>query len=120
MPSVVALRGKEGTVFSVFDNSSTCGWNPEGESKPVQITRASIERIQFKTTPNGTFRGLFVFGRHGERDMTSAEVKVCTDQQVSPRRTGIDFRPPTKAYRVDFKFEGERMIRVGGSPGSSK
>ncbi len=120
MPSNVILRGKEGTVFSAFDNSSTCGWNPQDESKPVHITRASIERVQFQTAPNGTFRGLSVFGRHGERDMTVAQIKACTDQQVSPHRIGIDFRPPTKTYRVDFKFDGEHLVRVGSSPGAPK
>jgi hypothetical protein len=120
MPSIVQLLGNEGAVFSAFDNSSTCGWNPQDEAKPVHITLASIDKVQFQTTPDGTFHGLSVFGRHGERDMTVAQVEACTNQQVSPRRTGVDFRPPTKPYRVDFKFDGERMVRVGSSPGAPK
>ena len=120
IPSSVQLLGNEGTVFSAFDNSSTCGWNPQDESKPVHITLASIDRVQFQTAPDGTFRGLSVFGRHGERDMTVAQVEACTNQQISPRRTGVDFRPSTKPYRVDFKFDGKQMVRVGESPGAPK
>jgi len=120
MPSGVSLSGKEGTVFSAFDNSFTCGWNPQDEEKPVHVTSASINKVHFQTAPDGTFRGLSVFGRYGQRDMTVAQVKTCMDQQVSPRRTGIDFFPPTKPYRVDFKFDGKRMVRVGSSPGAPR
>jgi hypothetical protein len=119
-PSSLVLSGKDGTVFSAFDNSFTCGWNPQDESKSVHVTRASIERVQFQTAPDGTFRGLSLFGRHGERDMTVAQVETCTNQQVSHPSTGIDFRPPTKPYRIDFKFDGAQMVRVGSSPGAPK
>jgi hypothetical protein len=112
--------GKEGTILSAFDNSSTCGWNPQDEEKPVHITTTTIGRVEFQTAPDGTFRGLSVFGRQGERDMTVAQVEACTNQQVSRPRTGIDFRPPAKPYRVDFKFDGMRMVRVGASPGAPK
>jgi hypothetical protein len=119
-PSNALMSGEEGTLFTALDNSFTCGWNPQDESKPVHIWRNSIERVQFHTTPSGTFLDLSVFGHHGERDMTVAEVKACTNQQVSRPRTGIDFRPPTKPFCVDFRFDGKRMIRAGESPGAPK
>jgi len=120
MSSITLSSGKEETVFSAFDNSSTCGWNPQDETKPVHITREFIERVELQTAADGTFRGLSVSGRRGERDMTVAQVKACTNQQVSRPRTGIDFSPPTRPYRVDFQFDGKQLVRVGESPGAPK
>lgn len=121
MPLTAGMAGREGTVLSVFDNSSTCGWNPQDEAKPVHITRGSIDRVQIRTALDGTFRGLTVFARSGERDMTVSQVEACTDE-LNPRKPhlGLDFNAPTKPYRIDFKFDGKRMVRVAGSPGTPK
>jgi hypothetical protein len=53
--------------------------------------------------------------------MTIAEVKACINEQLpgKPHR-GLNFNPPTKPYRVDFKFDGTRMVRVASSPGAPK
>ncbi len=121
MPLSAESAGKEGTALSAFDNSSTCGWNPQDEEKPVHVTSTSIESVRFQTAPDGTFRGVSVFGRHGERDMTVAQVKTCDDERIPGRpHRGLNFNPPTKPYRVDFKFDGKQMVRVGESPGAPK
>jgi len=119
-PSITLNSPTDGSFFNSFDNSSTCGWNPQDEAKPVHITHEFIERVAIQTERDGTLRGLSVLGRRGERDMTVAQIKSCTDQQVSRPRTGIDFRPPTKPYRIDFKFDGKQMVRVGESPRAPK
>jgi hypothetical protein len=119
-PSTASSSGDERTIFTAFDNSSTCGWNPQDEAKPIHITLDFIERVDLQTAGNGAFRGLSVFGSHGERDMSVAQVKACTNQQVSRPRTGIDFGPPTKPYRIDFRFDGKQMVRVSASPGAPK
>ena len=121
MPVSAGAAGKEGTVLSALDSSSTCGWNPQDEEKPVHITREFIERVQIQTAADGTFRGVSVFVRHGERDMTVAQVNACDDERMpgKPHR-GLNFDPPTKPFRVDFKFDGKRMVRVGASPGAPK
>ena len=121
VPSTASNSGKEGGIFTAFDNSSTCGWNPQDETKPVHITREFIERVELQTTADGSFRGLSVFGRRGERDMTVSQVEACTNQQIPGKRNrGLDFDPPTKPYRVDFKFDGKQMIRVGESQSAPK
>ena len=62
-----------------------------------------------------------MFGRHGERDMTVTQVKACDDERIPGRpHRGLNFDPSAKPYRVDFKFDGKRMVRVGGSPGAPK
>ena len=121
MPLSALMSGKEGTVFSAFDNSYTCCWNSQNESKPVRITRITMERVEFQTAADGAFRGLSVFGRHGERSMTVAQVEACTDEQIPTRpHRGLDFRPLTKPYRVDFRFDDGRMVRVRSRPGGPK
>jgi hypothetical protein len=121
MPLSALMSGKEGTVFSAFDNSYTCGRNPQDDTKPVRMTRVTIERIAFQTAADGAFRGLSVFGRHGERSMMVAQVEACTVEQIPGRpHRGLDFRPPTRPYRIDFKFDGGRMVRVGSSQGAPK
>jgi hypothetical protein len=120
-PVSALMSGKGKIIFEVFDNTATCGLNPEDESKTFPLTRHYVERVQFQSATDGTFRGLSVFGRHGERSMTVAQVNACTDEQIPGRpHRGLDFRPPTKPYRVDFTFDGEHIVRVGGSPGAPK
>ncbi len=108
-----ALLVEGGTdFFAIGSNTDSCGYNYENESKPFPITRGYIERVEFQIAADATFRALSVFGRRGERTMTPAQVKACLK--------GISFNPPTKSYRVDFKFDGTRMVRVTSSPGAPK
>jgi hypothetical protein len=111
-----ALRsGESSTFFVIEDNTFTCGENFNDESRPFRVKGGKIERVEFKTSTEGALRGLSVFGDNGERTMTPEQVKVC--HQRFPSR---DFWPATKPYRVDFKFDGKRMIRTGSSPGAPK
>jgi hypothetical protein len=116
-PAITLNSPTDGSFFNSFDNSSTCGWNPQDEAKPVHLTRDSIERVRFQTAPDGTFRGVSVFGRRGERDMTVAQVKACDDERIPGRpHRGLNFNPSTKPYRVDFEFDGKKMVRASASP----
>jgi hypothetical protein len=115
-PSIALMSGSlDEAFFETFDNIATCGYNPEDEPKPYPLTRGYIERVQFQKAADGTIRGLSVFARHGARTMTPNQVKAC----MEPNRSS-EFWPATKPYRVDFKFEGKRMVRTGGSPGAPK
>jgi hypothetical protein len=115
--SALNTGGKDGTFFDVFDNAATCAWNIEDESKPSPITREYLERVEFHNSNDGIFLGLSVFARRGERTMTPTQVKACVQEQIPARpHRGLNFNPPTQPYRVDFKFDGRRMVRVGGSP----
>ncbi len=69
----------------------------------------------------GMLRALSVFARQGERTVTPAQVRACQEEQVPgiPHR-GLNFNAPTKLYRVDFKFDGKQMVRVGESSDASK
>ena len=83
--------------------------------------RGYIERVQFQNAADGTFLGLSVFARRGERTMTIAQVKACYEEHIPgiPHR-GLNFDHPTKPYRVDFRFDGTQIVRVGESPGAQK
>ena len=112
-PQPAAMAAKQPALFGVSDNTVTCGFNPDDESKPELMIHHFIERVEFQPRSDGTIRGLSIFARRGERLMTSAEVKACLDEQNprnQPRR--IDFRPPTTPYRVDFIFDGQTFRRT--------
>ena len=99
--------------FSTRDTVSTCGWNVRDESKPIPLTRNYIERVDFRTRPDGAFQGLSVLARKGERSMTEAQIKACTaEQSLNRPHKGINFSPPTKPYRVDFTFDGRTFKRT--------
>ena len=111
-PTSALMSGKDGTIFEVFDSTLTCGESRDDDSKPFRFRRHYIERVEFQKAADETFRGMSVFAQHGERTMTPEQVKACVN--------GINFNPPTKPYRVDFKFDGKRIVRVGESPGAPK
>ncbi len=111
-----ALMADHGpTFFGVDDTTGTCGYNFGDQPKPFPLTRGYIERVQFQNSADGTLQGLSVFARRGQRAMTPKQVMAC----MEPNRNS-EFWPPTKPYRVDFKFDGKRMVRTGGSPGAPK
>ncbi len=111
-----ALMADHGTkFFGAEDTTATCGYNFEDKPKPYPVTRGYIERVQFQNSADGTLQGLSVFARYGQRAMTLKQVKTC----MEPNRYS-EFLPPTKPYRVDFKFDGKHMVRTGGSPGAPK
>ena len=117
-----ALMADDGAkFFSIDDSIATCGYDFEHESKPFPIKRGYIERVSFQNATDGTLLGLSVFARQGERTLTVAQVQACIDEgsPVKPRQS-LDFDPLTKPYRVDFKFDGMRLVRVGSSPGAPK
>jgi hypothetical protein len=118
-PALMASGGAG--IFEVFENPDACSLNPEDNSKPFPLRRHFIERVQFRNVGNGTIQGMSVFARYGERSMTVAQVEACINEQL-PGKThlGLDFRPPTKRYRVDFRFDGKQLVRVGESPGAPK
>ncbi len=107
---------KEGaSFFSVLDTTGTCGADLDGGPETYPITRGSIDRVKFQDAPDGTLSLLSVFGRHGERTVTLAQANACLAS-----RGKFDFRPAVKPYRVDFRFDDGRMVRVGSSPSAPK
>jgi hypothetical protein len=108
-----ALMAGRASIFSVFDNTGTCGYNPKDESTFKPITLHYIERVSFQTQPDGTLSGLSIIARKGARKMTRQAAQDC-NKQYSPQKPTkqIDFRPPTVPYRVDFAFDGKTFRRV--------
>jgi hypothetical protein len=115
IPETALMAGYRTSFFGIVDTTRTCGYDYEDESKTFPIKRGFIERAEFQDGANGTLLGLSVFGRNGERTVTPAQAEACAGPHP-----GVDFNPPNKPYRVDFKFDGERMVRVGSSPGARK
>jgi hypothetical protein len=120
-PKGALMADYRAKFFSINDTVATCGYDFENESKPLPIKHGFIERVAFQNAADGTLLGLSVFARQGERTLTLDQVQACIDENspAKPHR-GLTFDPPTKPYRVDFKFDGERMVRVGGSIGAPK
>ncbi len=119
-PKPGLMSGNGGAIFEVFDSSLTCGEFGE-ESKPLPLKRDYIERVTFQNAADGTLRGLSVFARYGEQNMTAEQVKACIDERIPGRpHRGLNFNPPTKPYRVDFKFDGKQLVHVSASPGAPK
>lgn len=120
-PKAALMADGNNAFFSVGDNTGSCGYNLEDESKPFPLTRHYIERVLFQNATDETSLGLSVFARRGERTMTIAQVKACYEEHIPgiPHR-GLTFDPPTKPYRVDFKFDGKKMVRVNASAGAPK
>jgi hypothetical protein len=109
------------TFFSIGDTMGTCGYDFENKSKPSPIQHGFVERVQFLNASDGALLGLSVFARRGERTLTVGQVQECIDEEnPAKRHRGLNFNPHTKPYRVDFKFDGEHMVRVGSSPGAPK
>jgi uncharacterized protein YbaA (DUF1428 family) len=53
--------------------------------------------------------------------MTPDQVNRWIDEHKLPNaRRKLIFDPPTKPYRVDFKFDGKRMLRAGSSANTPK
>jgi hypothetical protein len=112
-PNATLMAGYAGVFFEVSDDVLTCGADWEDESKAFPLQHHYIERVDFRTRPDGSIRGLSVRARKGERSMTPAQVQACLDER-NPTRShkGIDFSPPTKPYRVDFTFDGRTFKRT--------
>ena len=120
-PKEALMAAGQAAFFAVGDNTGSCGFNLEDESKPYPLTRHFIERVNFQVANDGTLLGLSVFARHGEQSMTVTQVGACIDEhKLANAHRRLNFDPSTKPYRVDFKFNGEHMVRVGSSPGAPK
>lgn len=94
-PSLMA----DGPRFlSMTDTMTTCGENTEDETKPLPLTRAEVQKVEFPTNMEISITFLY-----GTRAMTPADVQDCLN--------GLDhkhmfFVPETKTYRVTFNFDG--------------
>jgi hypothetical protein len=92
--------------FTLFDDTATCGTDDESPGKPAAITRASIESVAFGRSKEGFFT-ISMIARHGTRQMSRSDVQMCMGQR-NPAKHSLDagFMPDTKAYRIDFAFDG--------------
>ena len=101
----MSLMAGESSFFSINDNTASCGWNSDDESKLEPLTRAYVEKVEFGL---GRPPVVSVTAQTGTRKMTPAEVRACLDEyNPSIPHRGLDFSPPTKRYRVDFFFDGQ-------------
>jgi hypothetical protein len=96
---------KNGHFFELFDNTGTCGENPEDDSKPESLQYGFVERVEFKNS-GVSVPAISVTAQSGERPMTPRDVDACIDEQ-NPNKAhkGLSFLPPTKREQTDFVFE---------------
>jgi hypothetical protein len=112
-PSATLMAGDGKEFFVVFDNTSTCGDNPENNSKPYLMTRAAIRKVEFKTSNSSGAAEISVTADYGKRPMTPEDTRACIDEQVQKRpNAGSRFFPATRRYHLDFVFDGHDY-RIG-------
>jgi hypothetical protein len=101
------MSGEKGEFFRVFDNTLTCGWHFEDESKTDAIRRASIERVEFNTSNDNDMVSISVTADFGKRPMRAEDAKECIDEQIRRQpNAGSRFFPATRSYHIDFFFDG--------------
>lgn len=113
-PTANLMTGEDrnGHFFELFDNTGTCGENPEDDSRPESLQFGRIEKVEFKNVRSSASR-VFITARVGRREMTSQDVDACIDEQ-NPNKPhkGLSFLPPTKREQIDFFFEGGSYHRA--------
>ena len=106
-PTPVLMSSENREFFSVFDNTVTCGWSFENASKPDPLTRAYIEKVEFKTGDESGPLSLSVTARFGKRPMKPEDVKACMEELNRKGYNGPSrFLPSAKRYHIDFVFDG--------------
>jgi hypothetical protein len=107
-PTATLMAGDiQEEFFEVFDNTSTCGENPENHSKPYPMTRAAIRKVEFKTSNSSGAAVISVTADYGKRPMTPEDARACVDEQVQKRpNAGARFFPAARRYHLDFFFDG--------------
>ena len=103
--------GDERPFFEVWDNTGTCGENPEDDPKPESLQYAYVERVEFKNIRGGV-PAISVTAHFGERKMTIQDVDACINEQ-NPNKPhkGLSFLPSTKREKIEFIFDGRTYHR---------
>ncbi len=98
---IPSLMAGEARLFQTYDNTATCGYDSENETKPVPLTHAFIEEVKFGAS---TLSITFEFGK---TPMTLEKVKACLDsQRPDEPNTAAMFLPSVRKYHVDFHLDG--------------
>ncbi|MES1261375.1 MAG: hypothetical protein ABUS49_06515 [Acidobacteriota bacterium] len=119
-PTPVLRAGDGSEFFSTRDNTATCGWNNDDESKPYPLVYSRVGKIEFGS---GRGRGrpvLSVTATFGEKPMTREDAQWCIDEEnpAKPHR-GAGFLPQAKRYKIDFLFTGKTYRVAPSSQGSA-
>jgi len=88
--------------FWARDNSLTCGYHFEDETKPFPVTRAFIEKVGFPASSSGLVPAILVTASFGRRTTTPEATLAC----VKTPDGATLFAPPIKSYHLDFVFDG--------------
>ena len=97
----------ESHFLELIDNTSTCGYNDEDETRPNSLTRAFVQKVEFPARNPRRDSAISVTFGLGNRSMTREEVQACLDEQ-NPKRPhrGVSFAPSVRSYHIDFLFDG--------------
>lgn len=101
-PTLRAGEANDGTFFSAFDDTATCGWQQGADAPDVSpVIRTNIDEVQFsnRTEPGAGAPSISVVASYGKKQMTLEEIKACMDKQE-----GV--LPTLKSYRMDFLYDG--------------
>jgi hypothetical protein len=90
---------RERTFFAAPDNTGGCGWTPQHEKEPSPLVLSHIDRVEFVAGKAADVPAVSVTASFGLQPIKPEDVKVC---QSNPGA----FLPPTKAYRMEFLFDG--------------
>jgi hypothetical protein len=95
----MASQGDDGTFFTAFDNTLSCGLNDDNEREPYPLIRTHLDKVEFLTSKGNGASLVSVTARFGKRQMNPEAVTACLAKE-----DGI--LPITKNYRMDFLFNG--------------
>ncbi len=82
--------------FRTEDSVGTCGGLDREHPEPV--IAATIDRVDFLPGKSHGLPGIVVTASYGKKPIKSSDWQSCIDGKLAP--------PPTKAYQIEFQFDG--------------
>ena len=68
--SLMAGRDDDGTFFTAFDSTLSCGWNNDDEKKPFPVVRTHIDKVEFSAAKNNGSSLVSVTAGYGTKAMS--------------------------------------------------
>jgi hypothetical protein len=97
---VMAGSARDGSFFTAFDDTPTCGWKQGDPEEPEagSVIRSHIDKVEFSRNGAGT-PSISVTASLGRKEMDWADIDACSagNDEVLPAMT---------AYRMDFRYDG--------------
>ena len=116
-PTEVLMADKgDAAFFGLYDDTLTCGDGQGRTFRADPITRAFIQKVEFKSDG----KELSVTAAHGKRRMTKEDAAACEAEGGPGNKRTSRFLPPVKTYQIDFVFDGHTYKIAPGSEAAAR